>query len=129
MKTFAILTLIILFAAGTAYSRPLEIRKKAGKYDVEVKITKNPIIVGDNEIEIKIKGDEGRYVTDATVLVNYYMPPMPRMAPMNYRIDARRREDRYTAPMNFIMAGPWYIRIIIDHAGKISTAKFNIDAQ
>ncbi len=66
---------------------------------------KNPPIVGANPIEIEIKS-AGKHVTDAKVLVNYYMPPMPRMAPMNYRIDAKLKKGKYHATMDFIMAGP-----------------------
>ena len=113
---------------GIAYAKGLEVKKKAGEYDVEVKIDRNPPIIGDNSIEIEIN-KAGKPVTDAKVLINYYMPPMPRMAPMNYKTDAKLKKDKYKATMNFIMAGPWYISIIINHEGKISTTKFNIDAR
>ena len=128
MKTATILLLILLFSVGTAHSRGLEVRQKAGDYDVEIKMDRNPPIVGDNHIEIEIKNG-GKPVTDANVLINYYMPPMPRMAPMNYRIDAKPKKEKYQATMNFIMAGPWYISVIINHAGKISRTKVNVDAQ
>ena len=129
MKKAAILTFIIFFvAAGMAYSRGLEVKKKAGEYEVEIKIDKNPPIVGDNYIEVEIK-NAGKLVTDAKVLVNYYMPPMPRMAPMNYRVDAKLKKEKYQATMNFIMAGPWYIAIIINHEGKVTKTKLNVDAQ
>jgi hypothetical protein len=120
--------LILVLASGIVYAKDLEVKKKAGDYDVEAKIDRNPPIVGDNSIEIEIK-KSGNPVTDAKVLINYYMPPMPRMAPMNYKTDAKLKRDKYKATMNFIMAGPWYIAIIIAHEGKISTTKFNIDAQ
>jgi len=48
---------------------------------------------------------------------------------MNYRTDAKLKKEKYTATMNFIMSGPWYIAIIINHAGKISTTKINVDAR
>ena len=127
-KNLILSILILVLTAGIAYAKGLEVKKKAGQYDVEVKIDRNPPIVGDNSIEIEIK-KSGNSVTDAKVLINYYMPPMPRMAPMNYKTDAKLKKDKYKANMNFIMAGPWYISIIINHEGKISTTKFNIDAQ
>lgn len=129
MKKAAIFSFIIFalfLIEGTANSRGLEVKKKAGDYEVEIKIDKNPPIVGDNHIEIEIK-NAGKSVTDAKVLVNYYMPPMPRMAPMNYKTDAKLRKEKYQATMNFIMAGPWYIAIIINHAGKVSKTKLNVD--
>jgi hypothetical protein len=54
---------------------------------------------------------------------------MPRMAPMNYITDAKLKGDKYNATMTLIMSGPWIIAIKISHAGKMSTAKFNVDAQ
>jgi hypothetical protein len=129
MARLLISTLILVFIAGTAYGKGYEATKKTGAYEVGIRIDRNPPIVGDNNIEIEIKGAGGKSVTDAKVLVNYYMPPMPRMAPMNYKTDAKLRKERYTATMNFIMSGPWYIVIIISHEGKKSTAKFNVDAQ
>ena len=127
-KNLVLSILIVVLTTGISYAKDLEVKKKAGKYDVEVKIDRNPPIVGDNSIEIEIK-KSGNSVTDAKVLINYYMPPMPRMAPMSYKTDAKLKKDKYKAKMNFIMAGPWYISIIINHEGKISTTKFNIDAQ
>ena len=121
--------LILSLLAGIAYARSYEVKKTVGEYETQVKIDKNPPVLGDNNIEIEIRDPGGRSVTDAKVLVNYYMPPMPRMVPMNYRTDAKLREGKYKATMNFIMSGPWIIAIKIDHAGKISTAKFNVDAQ
>jgi len=69
--------------------------------------TKNPPVLGDNQIEVEIKDASGKVVKDAEVLINYYMPPMPRMAPMNYRVDARLKGDSYRAKMVLVMSGPW----------------------
>jgi len=128
IKGFALSILILALTTSIAYAKELEVKKKAGEYDVEVKIDRNPPIIGDNSIEIEIK-KAGKAVTDAKVLINYYMPPMPRMAPMNYKTDAKLKKEKYKATMNLIMAGPWYIAIIINHEGKISRTKLNIDAQ
>ncbi len=129
MTKFFVSILILLFIAGTAYSKGYEIKKSFGEYKAEVKIDRSPPIVGDNHIEIEVKDASGKPVTDAKILVNYYMPPMPRMAPMNYIADAKLTGEKYKARMNFIMSGPWIIAIKINHGGKISTAKFSVDAQ
>jgi len=129
MTKFFASILILLLIAGTAYSRSYEIKKNFGEYEAEVRIDRSPPAVGDNHIEIEVKDGRGKPVTDAKVLVNYYMPPMPRMAPMNYITDAKLKGEKYKAKMNFIMSGPWIIAIKINHGGKISTAKFNVDAQ
>lgn len=129
MKKWSIFILILLLASPAAFSKDLEVTKKVGGYEVEVRIDRNPPILGDNHIEIEIKDAGGKSITDARVLVNYYMPPMPRMAPMNYRTNAKLNGEKYRATMNFIMSGPWIIAIKITHEGKTSTVKLNVDAQ
>lgn len=125
----AVITLFPLFLiVSFGHTAGVEVTKQAGEYEIQAKLEKNPPIVGKNSIEIEIK-QGGKPVTDAKVLVNYYMPPMPRMAPMNYKTDAKLKRQKYDASMNFIMAGPWYISIIVNHSGRVSTAKFNVDAQ
>ena len=127
-KFFAfILTLALI--SGIAFARGYEAKKMAGEFEAEVRIDRSPPVVGDNHIEIEVKDARGKSVTDAKVLVNYYMPPMPRMAPMNYITDAKLKGEKYRAKMNFIMSGPWIIAIKINLGGKISTAKFNVEAQ
>ena len=121
--------LILCLVAGIAYAKGYEAKKKVGEYEAEVRMDRNPPSLGDNNIEIEIKDARGKPLTEAKVLVNYYMPPMPRMAPMNYKTDAKLKGEKYRATMNFIMSGPWVIALKINHGGKISTAKFNIDAQ
>jgi hypothetical protein len=81
----------------------------------------------EEKLEVDIRGGDGASVTDAKVLVNYYMPPMPRMAPMNYKVDAPYRNGKYRVAMNFIMEGPWYIVVKINHQGKAASAKFNVN--
>jgi YtkA-like len=129
IKILAASFLLLFLLAGSAESRGLTVRRKAREYRVEATIDRYPLTLGDNYIDIEIKDGAGKSVTGADVLVNYYMPPMPRMVPMNYKTEARLKSDTYEAKMKIIMAGPWYIKIIIKHKGKISTAKFNVDAQ
>ena len=129
MPKWFLFALVLLLIPGIANPKGYEVKRKAGEFEAEVKIDRYPPVLGDNRIEIEIKGAGGNRITDAKVLVNYYMPPMPRMAPMNYIIDAKLKGEKYKATMNFIMAGPWIIAIKINHAGKMMTAKFNVDAQ
>jgi len=130
-RIFCLITLQVLLIlcplTGIGYAASLADSKKAGDYVVSILIDRNPPIIGTNNLEVEIRGIDGAMVTDAKVLVNYYMPPMPRMAPMNYKIDAPFKGDRYRAKMNFIMEGPWYIAVKINHAGKTATAKFNVN--
>jgi hypothetical protein len=73
--------------------------------------------LGDNTTRIELRDGWGKRERGAKVLVNNYMPPMPRMAPMNYRTDATLKEEQFQAAMRFIMSGPWYIVVIVQREG------------
>ena len=123
------LCFVLMFDAASVYSKDYQAKRKVGECEIEVRMDRNPPSLGDNNIEIGIKDGGGRNVTDAKVLVNYYMPPMPRMVPMNFITDAKLRKEKYEATMNLIMSGPWIIAVKLTLSGKTSTVKFNIDAQ
>ena len=129
MKRLAVFSLILLLIAGIAYAKDYEVKKKAGEYNVEVKIDKNPPVVGDNNIEIEIKDASGKYVTDAKVVVEYSMPAMPGMPAMNYKTDTELKGYEYKAKINLSMSGSWNIAVKITKAGKTSTMKFTVDAK
>lgn len=122
------MTILILFlSVNIVHARDFEVKKTAGTYDITIKLERYPAVVGDNGIEIKIT--DGDTITDATVWINYYMPPMPRMAPMNYKIKGVLKNGKYRAPMSLIMAGPWIIAIKIMRGEKVVTTKINIDVR
>lgn len=129
MKKLAVFTLILLLIAGIAYAKDYEVKKKAGEYNVEVKIDKNPPVVGDNNATIEIKDASGKYVTDARVKVEYSMPAMPGMPAMNYKADAALSGNAYRAKMNFSMSGAWNVAVKITRGGKITAVRFNVDAR
>lgn len=124
----AILALLSAVFLASSLPKDLELKKKVGDYQVKIKINKNPPIIGNNKIEIQIKDALDNPIEDAKVLVNYYMPPMPRMAPMNYKTEAKLKDKKYRAKMKIIMAGPWIIAVKFTREGKTLTAKFNVDA-
>src|SRR4030066_2550483 len=128
MKKFAIFSLILLLMAVISYAKDYEVKKKAGEYDVEIKIDKNPPVVGKNNMEIEIKDASGKYVTDAKVKVEYSMPAMPGMPAMNYKTDTELKGDEYKAKINLSMSGSWNIALKITRSGKTATMKFNVDA-
>ena len=129
MKKIIVFAMVLLFIAGIAYAKDYEVKKKAGQFDVEMKIDKNPPVVGDNNLSIEIKDSSGKTVTDATVKVDYGMSAMPGMPAMNYKADAVLKGSEYKATMNLSMSGPWNIVVKITSAGKTSSAKFSIDAR
>jgi hypothetical protein len=129
MKTTAVCAMLLFLVAGIAFARDYEVTKKAGEYDVVVKIDKNPPVVGDNNVKVALKDASGKAVTDAKVLIDYSMPAMPGMPAMNYKTDAELKGSEYAAKMDLSMSGSWNIAIKITKGGKSSTAKFTVDAK
>jgi hypothetical protein len=129
MRNLIIVLTALFLVVSVAFAKEYEVSKKAGEYTVEVKIDKNPPVVGDNNMKIEIKDSANKYVTDAKVKVDYSMPAMPGMPPMNYKTDAELKGNEYTAKMNLSMSGPWNIEVKITRAGKTSAMKFTVDAK
>ncbi|MBF0559149.1 MAG: FixH family protein [Nitrospirae bacterium] len=129
MKRVVVLILAVFFMTGVVYAKGLEVKKKAGDYNVEVRFDKNPAVAGDNNLEIEIRDAAGKSVTDAKVKVDYSMPAMPGMPAMNYKTDAALTGQAYTAKINLSMSGAWNVAVKITKDGKTSTVKFNVDAQ
>ncbi len=129
MKKITIFVLILFLTAGIVYAKDFTVKKKAGEYNVEVKIDKNPPVVGNNNIKVEIEDADRKYITDAKVKIEYSMPAMPGMPPMNYKTDAELKGNEYKATMNFSMSGPWNIAVKIIRGGKTTTMKFNIDVR
>jgi hypothetical protein len=129
MKKLFVCFALLLFVAGIAYAKDFEVKKKAGEYNVEVKIDKNPPVAGENNMDIQIKDAAGKNIRDAKVLVNYTMPAMPGMPPMNYKTEAELKGETYKAKINLSMSGPWQVAVKIARAGKKAAMKFSIDAQ
>ena len=133
MKQFSLIMLVavIVLAMGstTVFAKDYEVKKKAGEYDVVVTIDKNPPVTGDNGVTVSVKDASGKVVAGAKVVVEYSMPAMPGMPPMNYKADAVQKGDVYMATMNLSMAGPWNITVKINAGGKSGSLKFTIDAK
>ena len=128
--TYLTLTLAVLFTLDeSCEAGDYRVRKNAEGLTFDIAINRNPPVLGDNEIRIEIRDPEGNPVLDAEALVNYYMPPMPKMAPMNYTIPAQLKGKEYSATMNLIMTGPWNIIIRARVQGKWIRVVFPIDVR
>ncbi len=125
----AVCLLGVCLLAGPVLGKALELKKKVGDLTVVAVIERDPPTVAKNAIEVRVTDAAGNPVQDAKLLVNYYMPPMARMPPMNYKVEAKWKKDAYKAVMDLIMAGPWIILVRITIDGQTVTAKFNIDAR
>lgn len=129
MKRALILSLVMCLAAGMAFAKSYELQKKAGDYALDIRLDKNPPVVGDNLMELTIKDIDGKTVTDAKVAVNYTMPPMSGMAPMSYKIDSVLKGEKYQSTLKFSMSGSWNVEVKITQAGKTTPVKFNVDVK
>lgn len=133
MKTsfvlFVTFLLFLLCLSSMVYAKNYEISKKAGEYNVLIKIDRNPPVAGKNNVEIAIADSTGKAVTDAKVVVAYSMPPMPGMAPMNYKTDAGLKGNVYKAQVNYSMAGSWNNEVRITRSGKTVSTRFTVDAK
>jgi len=86
-------------------------------------------VAGKNNVEIAITDASNKAVTDAKVALAYSMPPMPGMAPMNYKTDAELKGNVYRAKVDYSMAGSWNNEVKIIREGKTVAVRFTIDAK
>jgi hypothetical protein len=129
MKRLAIFAVVLFLIAGVVYAKDYEVNKKAGDYNVLIKIDKNPPIAGENNLEIAITDASGKAVTDAKVLFNYSMPAMAGMPAANYKVDAELKGTVYKAKVSYSMSGSWNNEVRITQGGKTVSARFTIDAK
>jgi hypothetical protein len=120
---------VFLMACGLVFAKDYELTKKAGDYNVQINIDKNPPVTGINNMTVAIKDTAGKAVTDAGVAIDYGMPAMPGMGAMNYKTNAIVKGDSYLATINFSMSGPSFINIKITRGGKTQTVKLNVDVK
>ena len=125
----AVALLLVFLAASLSEARDFRVRKRVGNFIVDATLDKNPPVLGNCDIRIEIRDGQGAAVPGPRVLVNYYMPPMPGMVPMNYTIQATPRGSSHVASMNFIMTGPWNIVIRVESGGSPWRVTFPIDVR
>jgi hypothetical protein len=118
-RIFAIFVISLLGTrALSVYARELTVKKMVNGYSIEAALSQNPPILGKNDLYVTIVDHTGKNVASAVVVVNYFMPPMPGMPPMNYTTKANVRSSGYQATVDLIMKGPWNIVIRAGVAGQ-----------
>lgn len=132
-KRIMILAAMVLVAAvltGFSFSKGYESSKTREGYAITLKAAKYPLVKGDNEMTVLVADGSGKAVSGAAVEVRYYMPPMPGMAPMDYRVKAAPKGGEYVFLVNIPMEGGWRIEVSVTPAsGKAVSAIFNLDAR
>ncbi len=126
-------TLIVLLSvwicAPAAYGRDFTVRRTVDGYTVDIAINRNPPVLGPNRLKVEVKDSTGRPVAGISVTVNYYMPPMPGMPPMNYTVKAQPQGAAYSVTMDLIMTGPWNIVVRATVPGKPLRVTVPIDVR
>jgi PBP1b-binding outer membrane lipoprotein LpoB len=120
---------VFLMACSMAFAKDYELTKKAGDYNVQINIDKNPPVTGINKMTVAIKDAAGSAVTDATVAIDYVMPAMPGMPAMNYKAVTSLKNKSYVAEVDFSMSGSWSIAVKITRGGKTQAVKLNVDVK
>ena len=120
---------LLLICGASCEAGDYRVRKTADGIAFDIAINRNPPVLGDNEIRIEIRDPQGNPLLDAEVLVNYYKPPMPKMAPMNYTVPASLKGKEYSATMDLIMTDPWNIVTRARVHGKQVRVVFPIDVR
>lgn len=129
MKKILTISMLLLLVAGFAQAKEYEIKKTAGEYSLDISIDRNPPVVGNNNVKIGIKDAAGVAVTDAKVIVEYSMPPMPGMPPMNYKAEGKLKDNLYHAVMKLNMPGSWNVSLRVTRADKTTTLRLTVDAK
>jgi hypothetical protein len=120
---------LAFFVAGSALAGEFAVQKKAGDYAVDIRMDKNPPIVGANQVIVSVMDKAGRAVTDAKVQLVASMAAMPGMPAMENKADAKIDGGTYKAKIDLPMGGSWNMSIRIARGGKTASAKFTVDAQ
>jgi hypothetical protein len=118
VQSVLISSLFVLILASMAWGGDYKVRRTLEGHTLDITLNRNPPVMGKNIIRIEIKDARGQSVINNLVTVNYYMPPMPGMPPMNYTLKAMPSGSGYMATMDFVMTGPWNIVVKTTVEGK-----------
>ncbi len=131
MKKSAVAAIVLLAVAAAGCTKGYETKKAAGDITITLTSKSYPLTeTGDNLVSVAIADASGKAITDATVEVRYFMPPMAGMAPMEYRTQAAPKSGAYAFTLNTPMEGGWKVEVTVTPPGKpATTATFNLDAR
>lgn len=129
MKRIILILMVLFLSVGLAYSMDYEVTKKAGDYTVQVKMDRNPPIVGDNNMMIWLKDAAGSDVKGATITVDYSKPAKLGRVAKKFNAYAQPHENNYHAILEIPIQGSWDVTININHKGKRVSTKLSIDVK
>lgn len=89
--------------------------------DIALRSRPDPPRTGENTFEVTVKDAQGQPVTDATVEVSFFMPPMPSMGMPAMRSRAALSHaggGTYRGTGDVLMAGRWDVTVTVSRAGQ-----------
>ncbi len=125
MKKLVVLAAIIVLTAGIAYAKEFVKKGQAGTFQVEFKI--DNLRVGANDINIEVKDESGKSVSDAKVQVKYSMPEGIDLPPMHFETGMKLEGNEYKGKIKIPMAGTWTTVVNVIRGGKTGSMKFNLE--
>lgn len=130
MKRIAAMLVVFAIIIGAGCTKGYRAEKVVDDLKITLSLGSGSLVKGDNTITLTVTDSAGRPVSDATVGVRYYMPPMPGMAPMDYMTQPMRKGDAYLVTANISMEGGWKVEVSVARPGKpTAMATFNLDAR
>ena len=126
MKKAVIVFVALMFLSSVVYAGSLAFEKQAGDFTVNVSIDNNPPKVGKNTMDIELWDDNGEEITDAQIVIYYFMPSMRAM---NYTTSAEFKDEVYTAVIKPTMPGRWDVDITIKGKGAVRKAIISFEAK
>ncbi|MCH7820240.1 MAG: efflux RND transporter periplasmic adaptor subunit, partial [Candidatus Marinimicrobia bacterium] len=96
---------------------------KLGNLNVSFWVVPDPPSVGENEFKVKLTDAGGQPVTNASVVIKYFMPAMAGMPAMGSELAAEHKaEGLYSVILNLSMGGtfPWDVTVTVNRKGENS---------
>lgn len=104
-----------------------------GSGEIEFRSEPSPPQMGQNAFEVTVRDDRGDPVTDATVMVEFYMPAMPQMNMPEMRDTATLMHESggvYRGTGQVVMAGDWDVTVTATrHGEEIGRRTVKVTAQ
>ena len=102
-------------------------------FDIMLKTTPNPPVMGRNTVEVMVKDTSGKPLTDAEVSATFFMAAMPamKMPEMKNTVALKHvKGGTYSGVGQVMMAGAWDVTVAVKRGGKeIASKKFPVTAK
>jgi YtkA-like protein len=129
----AVAVAMTLASSGSTSAAAQSSPSKKPSIDIMLMSKPSPAKVGDNTFEVMVKDAAGKPITDAEVMVMFYMAAMPamKMPEMKNNVTLKHQKDgTYAGTGQVMMAGKWDATVMVKRGGKeVGSKKFPVTAQ